>query len=129
MTTRATLTLPALLALVACGTPSVARDYEAKSYVPEELHAALSSESPAERADAAEQISSMEPDQRRSVLVELTRDRKPEIRLMAVGLLGKHDAAHDDVVAVLGGEAALDVDADVRGAALEALARSGQPPR
>ena len=45
---------------------------------------------------------------------------------MAVGLLGKHDAADDGVVAVLGGEIALDVDVDVRGAALAALAKSGR---
>ena len=45
---------------------------------------------------------------------------------MAVGLLGKYHAADDDVVAVLGGEAALDADVDVRSAALGALAKSGR---
>jgi len=126
MKTGTQITLSFLLALVACGTPGVAKDYETKTYVPEELAAALASDSPARRADAAEQISGMQPDQRRKVLIELTRDPKPEVRLMAVGLLGKYHAAAEDVVDVLGGEAALDADVDVRSAALGALAKSGR---
>ena len=125
MSTAARLTLSFLLALVACGTPDVARDYEAKTYVPEDLAAALSADDPARRADAAEQISAMNPNQREEVLIELTRDEKPGVRLMAVTLLGKHHAADADVVAALGDKAGLDVDVDVRGAALVALAASG----
>jgi len=116
-----------LLALVACGTPDIARDYETKTYVPEELGAALSADDPARRADAAEQILAMKPEHRKKVLTELIHDPKPEVRLMAVGLLGKHHAADAGVVAVLGEEAALDVDVDVRSAALGALAESGRP--
>jgi len=120
------IVIATLPALAACGTPGVAKEYEAKTYVPEKLHAALSSDSPARRADAAEQISGMQPAQRRQVLIELTRDQKPEIRLMAVGLLGKHDAGDAGVIAVLGSESALDADVDVRSAALSALAQSGR---
>ena len=125
MKTGTPLTFFFLLALVACGTPDIARDYEAKTYVPEELGAALSADDPARRADAAEQILAMKPEQRKKVLVELVRDPKPEVRLMAVSLLGKHHAADAGVIAVLGGEAALDVDIDVRSGALAALAESG----
>lgn len=119
--------VPILLSIAAaCGTPKVAQEYETKTYGYEEIQAALASDSPARRADAAEQISNMEPEKRKGVLVELTRDPRPETRLLAVSLLGKHHAADPDVIAAMGDVATLDPDVDVRTAALGALAMSGR---
>ncbi|MEN8149155.1 MAG: hypothetical protein ABFS86_04985 [Planctomycetota bacterium] len=127
MTRLPILPIALLLTLAGCGTPQIARPYETKKYVPEELAAALASDNPADRADAAEQILAMEPDARKMALIELTGDPKPGVRLMAVGLLGKHHAAEEDVVATLADDVMLDADADVRVAALAALAESGRP--
>ena len=69
----------------------------------------------------------MEPDARKKVLIELVGSPSPGVRLMAVGLLGKHHASDDAVVSALSGDAMLDPDPDVRGAALAALAESGRP--
>jgi HEAT repeat protein len=113
--------------LAACGTPEIARDYETKTYVPAELEAALTSDDPARRADAAEQILAMDPAERKTVLTELVTNDRVEIRLMATGLLGKHHAGDSQVVKVLGERAALDVDIDVRSSALTGLAASGRP--
>jgi len=126
MLARPGFTTALLILLSACGTPEIAREYETKTYVPAELEKALKSEDPARRADAAEQILAMKPAQRKAVLLELTRNPRVEVRLMAVGLLGRHHATDPDVVKAMGEEAALDVDIDVRSAALSALAASGR---
>jgi len=114
-------------ALAACGTPEIAEKYEAETYAPDEIAAALAADDPSRRADAAEQILAMAPERRRAVLIELTRSGEPEVRLLAVGLLGRHHAGDGEAVRALGETAALDLDVDVRSGALRALAGSGRP--
>lgn len=117
--------LAALLA-AACATPEVAEDYRTRTFVPAELAAALASDDPTARADAAGQVESMEPAKRRAALLELSRDERAPVRLLAVGLLGRHHAAEEEAAGRLAEMLSLDPDADVRVAAVEGLGRSGR---
>ena len=112
------------LSIGACATPEVAEDYKAKSYVPEEMAAALGGEDPARRADAAKQVEEMAPSDRLAALLELSRDDRAPVRLLAVGLIGRYHAGDAAAVASLGDVLSLDPDMDVRSAAVGALARS-----
>ncbi len=114
--------------LAACGTPKVAKDYEAKVYLPQEIETALRSEDPARRADAAAQVETMSPDQRGPILISLTTDERPHVRLMAVSLLGKHHADDASAIAALANVLSLDGDLDVRSAAVSALAAGTSAP-
>ena len=122
--------LPTLLALAlitGCGTPEVAEEYQAKTYLPEELQAALASDDPTRRADAAAQVVAMPPGQRKAALLDLSRDERPTVRMLAVGLIGKHLSGDDQAVARLADLLSLDPDQDVRTACVSALGgtRSG----
>ena len=122
---RPLIVLTALLAVAACATPEVAEDYEAKTYLPDELKAALASDDPSQRADAAGQVERMAPERRQAVLTELSRDERASVRLLAVNLLGKLHGEEEATVARLAEVLAFDVDVDVRSAAVTALASSG----
>jgi HEAT repeat protein len=117
-----------LAVLTACGTPEVAKDYRTKTYVPEELQAALASRDPSARADAAAQVEAMSGGQRQAVLLELTTDPRPTVRLLAVGLAGKHLHGDEQAVARLAEMLSLDSDQDVRIAAVAALGETGSGP-
>ena len=121
------MTVLALTLISACGTPEVAKEYQAKTYLPEELQAALSSDDPSVRADAAAQVEAMSLGQRKAVLLELTRDKRPMVRMLAVGLIGKHLSGDNQAVSRLADLLSLDPDQDVRVAAVSALGgtRSG----
>ncbi len=120
-------TLLLLLLITACGTPEVAEDYQAKTYVPEELQAALASDDPSSRADAAAQVAAMPTGQRKAVLLDLSRNERPTVRLLSVGLIGKHLSGDNQAVARLADLLSLDPDQDVRAACVGALGgtRSG----
>jgi HEAT repeat protein len=120
--------IPLLIAvLVGCGTPEVARDYEARTFLPAELEEALRSDDPARRADAAGQLESMGPGRRLELLIALTGDERAHVRLMAVSLLGGLHADDADAVDALDNVLALDPDVDVRSAAVGALGGSRNP--
>jgi HEAT repeat protein len=110
-----------LLLAAACGTPEVAEDYQAKTYVPEELQAALASNDPTMRADAADQVMAMPTGQRKAVLLELTRDERPTVRMTAVSLVGKTLSGDQQAVARLAELLSLDGDQDVRMVCVDAL--------
>jgi len=120
-------TLLLLALLTACGTPEVAEEYQAKTYVPEELQAALASDDPSSRADAAAQVAAMPTGQRKAVLLDLSRNERPTVRLLSVGLIGKHLSGDNQAVARLADLLSLDPDQDVRAACVGALGgtRSG----
>ncbi len=115
------LTFLALALISACGTPEVAKEYQTKTYVPDELQAALSSDDPSVRADAAAQVEAMSVGQRKAVMLELTRDERPTVRMLAVGLIGKHLAGDNQAVDLLAEMLSLDPDQDVRGTVVAAL--------
>jgi HEAT repeat protein len=116
-----------LLLITACGTPEVAEEYQTKTYVPEELQAALASDDPTSRADGAAQVEAMPGGQRKAILLELTLDERPTVRLLAVGLIGKHLPGDNQAVARLSEMLSLDPDQDVRTSCVEVLGgtRSG----
>ena len=122
-----TLLFLALTAFLGCGTPEVAEDYQARTYVPEELQAALASDEPSSRADAAAQVAAMPTGQRKAVLLDLSRNERPTVRLLSVGLIGKHLSGDNQAVARLADMLSLDPDQDVRAACVDALGgtRSG----
>ncbi len=127
---KTAILLPTLLLLAlitACGTPEVAEEYQAKTYVPEELQAALASDDPSSRADAAAQVAAMPTGQRKAVLLDLSRNERPTVRLLSVGLIGKHLSGDNQAVARLADLLSLDPDQDVRAACVGALGgtRSG----
>jgi HEAT repeat protein len=109
------------------GASEVAGDYEVRTFLPEELEEALRSEDPARRADAASQVETMPPERRREVLIALVGDERAHVRLMAVTLLGRLHAGEDGAIAALADVLSLDVDLDVRSAAVAALAESENP--
>lgn len=114
-------TFLALALCSACGTPEVAEEYQTKTYVPEQLQAALASEDPSARADAASQVEAMPVGQRKAVLLELTLDKRPTVRMLAVGLIGKSLAGDNQAVARLAEMLSTDPDPDVRSAVVGAL--------
>ncbi len=110
--------------LAACGTPKVAEDYEAKTFLPQEIETALRSDDPAKRADAAAQVETMPAKKRGPILIALTTDEKAHVRLMAVSLIGKHHANDEKAITALADLLSLDADLDVRSAAVSALGAS-----
>jgi HEAT repeat protein len=125
MTRFGLLVAVGVLTIVGCGTPEVARDYESRDYLPQELEEALRSDDLARRADAAGQVEAMEPGRRRQILLALTEDDRAHVRLMAVSLLARHHAGDAETVARMAEVLSLDPDIDVRSAAIGALAASG----
>jgi len=101
--------------------------YEVKDYLPDEIAAVLAGNDPAARADAADQVEKMPPEQRKAVLQALARDERAKIRLLAVSLLARHHVRDADVVGDLLAVARDDLDGDVKQAAFVALGKSGDP--
>jgi HEAT repeat protein len=124
---RTVILLLALAVLLGCGTPKVAEEYKAETYLPDQLRAALADDDPSRRADAAEQVEKMEPKRRRLVLLELSGDERSEVRLLAVSLLERLHSGDEEVVKRLAGILAHDPDPDIRTAAVGALSASGRP--
>jgi HEAT repeat protein len=118
------LPVVAALLLCSCGTPEVARDYRAKTYLPAELEAALRSDNPTRRAEAEDQIASLPVDRRIEILLALSRDPEPPMRLLAAKLLGK-DSGDPRAAKRLGEMVGLDADPDVRMLAMDGLAAGG----
>jgi HEAT repeat protein len=124
--TRATIVLAlAGLVLTGCATPEIAEDYEARTYLPQEIETALKGDDPAGRADAAAQVEKMATANRRAVLLSLVTDDRAHVRLLAVYLLARHHGSDPEAVVALRNVLTLDADLDVRAAAIEALAAGG----
>jgi HEAT repeat protein len=120
--TRALAVLFPLLAL-ACRAPGVADDYSAEAIPTVEIAGALADEDPTRRSEAAEQIEAMDAETRRRTLISLTRDGRPEIRLLAVDLIGLHHATDAEAASRLAEMLASDPDPDVRIACVSSLSR------
>jgi HEAT repeat protein len=103
----------------------VADEYRAKDYLPGEIAEALRGDDPAARADAAEQIAKMDPAERETVLLAMTRDERSHVRLLAVSQLARLHGTDPDVVGRLLETARDDLDGDVKQAAFAALGKSG----
>ena len=121
-----TIPLIALLCLAACGTPEVAEDYEEQVFLPAELSAALASDDPTARADAATQVEALPAAERLATLSSLAVHDNAAVRLMAIGLLGKLHAGDPTITMRLAEVIGMDADIDVRMATVPVLAKSGE---
>jgi len=117
--------LLSLAVLAACGTPEVAEEYQERSLVPAEIEAALGSDDPLRRSEAAAQVEKLPPERRRAVLLELLDHPRSAVRLTALTVLARSSVSGGPTVDRLTEVVSLDPDPDVRVAAVRALAASG----